>query len=90
MQILNMSHEKQTVVVELNSSELVKLNNALFHAPEEDRGTLFYKLRSEMILARDLCQYGHVDDFSLARIVECRKKVTGKCICKEGKDVADE
>ena len=30
------------------------------------------ELYSNMIMARDLCQYGHVDDFCLHNIVRCR------------------
>ena len=59
----------------LSSDELVKLSNVLYHAPDEDKNNLYYQLNSEIIIARDMCQYGHIDNFSLAKIIENREKI---------------
>lgn len=75
MDILNMSKKDREVIVTLSADELVKLSNVLYHAPDEDRNKLYYQLNSEIILARDMCQYGHIDSFSLAKIVENREKI---------------
>ena len=75
MNILNISKKDKEVVVTLSSDELVKLSNVLYHAPDEDKNNLYYQLNSEIIIARDMCQYGHIDNFSLAKIIENREKI---------------
>lgn len=35
------------------------------------------QLYSDMMMARDLCRYGHVDDFCLHNIVKCRSGFRG-------------
>ena len=32
---------------------------------------MFRKLYSELIIARDICLYGHLDDFGIASVVSC-------------------
>ena len=75
MNILNINKEKKEVVIKLSSDELVKLTNVLYHAPDADRNSLYYKLHGDLMIARDLAQYGHIDDYCLGRIVECRNKI---------------
>lgn len=71
MNIQNISKENKKVIVELSSGELVKLCNTLYKT-EENKDDLYYKLYSELMIARDLCQYGHIDNFSLSGIVKAR------------------
>lgn len=78
MNILSLSKREKKVEVSLTSDELVKICNILYHAPESDRNDLFYQLNSEMMLARDLSQYGHMDNFCLEKIVESRDKIKKK------------
>lgn len=35
----------------------------------------FYTLYADLIMLRDLSQYGHIDAFSFERMLECREKV---------------
>ena len=85
MEILNISKKEREVVVTLNSDELVKLCNTMYNAKESDKNNLFYKLYSELMIARDLSQYGHIDDFCLERIIENRGKIVKKSNEKWGR-----
>lgn len=78
MNILNVSKNERKAVVSLSSDELVKLANVLYNAPDRDKTNLYYKLYSEIMLARDLSQYGHIDGFCFEKIAECRKKLKTK------------
>ena len=78
MNILNISKKDREVTVTLSSDELVKICNVFYNA-ETNRNDLFYQLYSDMMVARNLSQYGHIDSFCLRKIVECRNKcVTDK------------
>lgn len=44
----------------------------MHHANDEDKNSLFYQLNSELIIARDLCQYVSIDNFALSSIVNSR------------------
>lgn len=72
MNIQNISKKDSEVIVSLSADELVKICNVLYNAKDEDKNALYLKLYSEMMIARDMCQYGHIDDFCLSRIVKCR------------------
>ena len=61
MDILNISKKDKTVNVVLSSDELVKLCNILHSTEDRHANELFHKLYGEMMIARDLCQYGHID-----------------------------
>lgn len=73
MRVETVSMERREAILTLDASELVLLCNALYDFPEEHRNKRYYKLRSDLMLVRDMSQYGHVDDFCLQRIMECRK-----------------
>lgn len=78
MDIENLSKSKREIVVTLDADELVKICNMFCRAQGEkdDKYNEKYdKLYSEMMLARDLCQYGHIDDFCLEKIIEHRKNI---------------
>ncbi len=72
MNIQNISKKDSEVTVSLSADELVKICNVLYNTKEDDKNELYYKLYSEMMIARDMCQYGHIDNFCLSRIVSCR------------------
>lgn len=78
MNIFSISKTKREVTLSLSSDELVKICNALYKTPEELRNNLHHKLYADMMIARELSQYGHIDDFCLDRIVEERKKIVIK------------
>lgn len=73
MNIQNISKKDKNVTVELNADELVTICNVLALSTENKENYL--QLYSDMALARDLCQYGHVDNFCLTDIVYCRNKI---------------
>lgn len=75
MNILSVSRKENEAVVKLSSDELVKLSNVLYHAPDCDKNDIYYKLYGDVMLARDLSQYGHIDGFCFERIAKCREKL---------------
>lgn len=75
MTILSVSKEKSEAVVKLNSDELVALCNVLYQATKaENVKSIIYQLYGNMMIARDLSQYGHIDAFCYEKIGECREK----------------
>lgn len=78
MNIQNISKEKRNVIVELEADDLVMICNALYSQLEKKKNKdNFLQLYSDMMMARDLCQYGHVDNFCLHNIVKCRNELKG-------------
>lgn len=80
MDIQNISKKDREVTISLSADELVKICNT-FYQTEERKDDLYHKLYSELMIARDLCQYGHIDNFCLSRIVKnrnsCMDKIKG-------------
>ena len=72
MDILNISKKDKKVNVVLSSDELVKLCDILHSTEDRHSNDLYYKLYGEMMIARDLCQYGHIDGFCFDQIIKCR------------------
>lgn len=78
MNIQNISKENREVTVELSADDLVIICNALYaQSSEKKDNDYFMQLYSDMMMARDLCQYGHVDNFCLHNIVKCRSELRG-------------
>ena len=78
MNMQTISKEKREVMVELTADDLIIICNALYAQSSEERNNnYFMQLYSNMMMARDLCQYGHVDDFCLHNIVKCRSELKG-------------
>lgn len=76
MNIQNISKDKRESTIELSADELVIICNALYSQLDEKKDSdRFLQLYSDMMLARDLCQYGHVDNFCLSNIVKCRNSM---------------
>lgn len=73
---INEIRENQ-VNVTLDSDELVMFGNLMpfyerYYNIEEDvsaPGSRFHKLNEQVVIARDLCQYGHLDNFSIETIL---------------------
>lgn len=78
MNIQNISKKEKEVVVSLTIDELIKLCNVLYGAKEEEKNDTYRKLLSQLMVARDVCQYGHIDDFCLTQIVKCREGIKNK------------
>ena len=78
MNIQTISKEKKEVMVELTADDLGIICNALYvQLGEKKHNDTFMQLYSDMMMARDLCRYGHVDDFCLHNIVKCRSGLRG-------------
>lgn len=75
MNILSVSKEKNEAVIKLDSNELVELCNVLYKAQSEDKKKIFYLIWGDMMMARDLSQYGHIDAFCFEKIAKCREKI---------------
>lgn len=75
MRINSIDSVSREVTVTLNADELVKICNCMYGTSSENRNNTFHKLYGDMMLIRDLCQYGHIDNWCLGRIVDCRKKI---------------
>ena len=77
MTIVSVSHEERKATITLDSCELVELCNAMYFASTEKEITnqkRFYHIYGDLMMARDLSQYGHLDGFSFNSIAECREK----------------
>ena len=75
MNILSVSKQNNEAVIRLDSSELVRLCNVLYQAQEDYNDNLHYKLSGDLMIARDLSQYGHIDGFCFDSIAKCRSKI---------------
>lgn len=73
MRIETVSMERREAILTLDANELVLLCNVLYHLPVEHRSKPYYLLRSDLMLARDMSQYGRIDNLCLEKIMECRK-----------------
>lgn len=78
MNILSISKEDNEAIVKLSSDELVKLGNIFYNVSDDKKDNLYYKLYGEIMLVRDLSQYGHIDGFCFERIADCRSKLTSE------------
>lgn len=80
MDIQNISKEDREAVIKLNADELVVICNALYSckAQKDMQKDLFYRLYGDIMIARHLCQYGHIDQFCLDCINDCRGKLQNK------------
>lgn len=78
MNIQNISKEKKEATIKLSGDDLVIIGNALYaQFDEKKEEENFLQLYSDVMMARDLCRYGHVDDFCLHNIVKCRSGLRG-------------
>lgn len=76
MNIQSISKEKREIVANLSADDLVLICNVLHSQLEEEKhNEKFLRLYSDMMMARDMCQYGHIDNFCLHNIVKCRNGI---------------
>ena len=81
MDIKKLSKEERMAIVELSADDLVMICNALYGQYEEKKDNEnFSRLYSDMMIARDLCQYGHIDNFCLSRINKSRNAVENELV----------
>ena len=79
MNIERVSKLERNATVVLNSSELVTLCNLLYEATKEkDARVEHFQLYSDLMIARDLSQYGGIDGFCLGQILKCRERLGEK------------
>ena len=75
MDILSISKKENEAVIRLDSTELVTLCNVLYQATKDDNTNVtVYQLYGNLMIARDLSQYGHIDGFCFDNIAKCREK----------------
>ena len=75
MKIQNISKNDREVTVTLSSDELVKLCNVLYYARDKyDGDNLYHEIKSDLMIARDISQYGNIDDTTLSKIIKERAK----------------
>lgn len=90
MNIQNISKKDREVTINLSADELVKICN-IFYQTEKGEDDLYHKLYSEFMIARDLCQYGHIDNFCLSEIVKnrnsCMSKINGGVLPKKQAEI---
>ena len=84
MNIQKISKKKREAIVSLSADELVKICNALYNVEDSHKNKLYYKLYSDLMIARDMCQYGHIDNFCFEQITKAREKAKEKA--EEKKD----
>lgn len=73
MNILNISKSDKNVTVSLTSDELQMLCNLMSERPDIVKDQ-FHQLYSELLIANNLCQYGHLDNFALTQIVKAKNR----------------
>lgn len=61
------------VTVTLSCSELNEICNYLYSVAEKKE--IDKKLYAQFMIARDLSQYGHIDNFSFNSISKCYEKI---------------
>ena len=80
MKIENISKSEGQVNMTLNKDELVLLCNTMYcvekagddDAKREAKRELFHKVYADLIIAKDLCLYGRIDDTELNFIMRKR------------------
>lgn len=78
MNIQTISTEQRKVTVELTADDLSMICNALCAQSEEKKHRDdFMQLYSDMMMVRNLCHCGRIDDFCLRNIVKCRNNLKG-------------
>lgn len=76
MNITSISKKDREVKISLTADELILLCNMMHEQRKEKHNDeKLLQLYSEMIIARDLCQYGSLDNFALQNIVKCRNHI---------------
>lgn len=78
MHIEKIEHDNY-VETKLDAEEIKYLCEALYNAYHDNKNDpAFRKLYCELIIARDICLYGHLDDFGIANVVSCKdiKKIS--------------
>lgn len=84
MNIQSISKKDKEIVAILDADDLVSLENVMYQVTKcQNNGDLrlnetFYRLYANVMLARNLCQYGHLDDFSFEHIEKAREKAKEK------------
>lgn len=79
MKILKLDVEKSKATVELSRTELGYIVNALYLAIENSngKGGALEPLKHEITVAKDILDYGHVDDFTITQKAKSMGYVSG-------------
>lgn len=80
MEILKISKTEKEAVVRLSVEEMKVICNMFYRTGEKIEGDpLYHQLYSEMLIANDLAQYGHIDNFCFRQVVKERNLATIDC-----------
>lgn len=74
MNVKNITKGKD-VLVALSIDDIKTLCNALYNTDNKEKDNSYWKLYSDMMIARDLCEYGHIDNFCLEQVKKARNQI---------------
>lgn len=74
MDVRSITKEKE-VLVTLSIDDLKTLCNILYNADNKEKDNSYWKLYSDMMIVRDLCEYGHIDNFCLEQVEKARSQI---------------
>lgn len=69
MKIQSIDVGKREATITLDSDELVAVCNSLYRDKDRKNNRLY----ADLMMVRDLSQYGHVDDWCMGKIMEQRE-----------------
>ena len=67
MRIISINHEDKKATLELDISELTPICNSMYQYTRANMNNRldYIDLKKELDIARDICEYGHIDSFTL-------------------------
>lgn len=74
MDVKNIEKGKE-VLIALSIDDIKKLCNVLYNTDNKEKNNSYWQLYSDMMIVRDLCEYGHIDNFCLEQVQEARRKI---------------
>lgn len=72
MHIEKLSVKDREVTVRLSADEIVKLCNSLHYAPEKQQNVFIISFTAICFWHGNICQYGRIDNWGLAKVIEQR------------------
>lgn len=74
MNVRNITKGKD-VLITLSIDDIKKLCNILYNVDNREKDNSYWQLYSDMMIARDLCEYGHIDNFCLEQVEKARSQI---------------
>lgn len=73
MNVRNITKGKD-VLITLSIDDIKTLCNILYNV-DNRKDNSYWQLYSDMMIARDLCEYGHIDNFCLEQVEKARSQI---------------